>query len=124
MTTPPCSGYCTGCGQPCGMTTPQGVTTPLPQGMTTPLQRVTTPRDDHPSKSDHPSLINPPILVTTEIAALHAGRPVRTIYRWATERRLTRHGTPGKGNARWNLREIPGWSPSSGRPQPPPPPVL
>lgn len=84
--------------------------------MTTPTPTVVT--------TETPVQLLVPILVTTEIAALHAGRPVRTIYRWANERRLTRHGTPGKGNARWNLREIPGWSPRSGRPQPPPPPVL
>lgn len=115
MTTPPetCEGYCRACGSHYpGMTTPPddhpSLTTPPPTVVTT-----TTP----------PPLLKP-VLVDTEAAALYAGRPPRTIYRWATERRLTRHGTPGKGNARWNLREIPGWNPSSGRPKPPPPPVL
>lgn len=64
----------------------------------------------------------PPILVDTEAAALHAGRTVTVIYRWAREGRLTKHGTAGKGNARWNLREIPAWS-GKGE-MPPPPPVI
>lgn len=44
-------------------------------------------------------------LVTTEQAALYTGRPVGTIWRWASEGRITRHGS-GK-NVRYDLDELP-----------------
>lgn len=65
-----------------------------------------------------------PILVDTATAAFAAGREEKVIYRWANEGRLTRHGGVGKGNARWDLREIPAWDgPDSGKPRPAPPSV-
>jgi hypothetical protein len=64
-----------------------------------------------------------PLLVDTEAAATWAGRSVWVIYRWASEGRLTRHGGRGRGNARWDLREVPEWKPDSGRPKPEAPPV-
>lgn len=43
--------------------------------------------------------------LTTAQAAVYTGRPVSTIRRWATEGRITRHGS-GK-NVRYDLRELP-----------------
>lgn len=47
-----------------------------------------------------------PILVTASEASLWTGRPVGTIWRWASEGRIRRHGGPGK-KARYDLRELP-----------------
>lgn len=47
----------------------------------------------------------PPALANAADAAYWAGRPVGTIWRWASEGRISRYGT-GK-NIRYNLREIP-----------------
>lgn len=44
-------------------------------------------------------------LVTAEDAAYYTGRPVGTIWRWASEGRISRYGT-GKA-VRYNLRELP-----------------
>jgi hypothetical protein len=44
-------------------------------------------------------------LVTAEDAAYYTGRPVGTIWRWASEGRIGRYGT-GKA-VRYNLRELP-----------------
>jgi hypothetical protein len=46
-----------------------------------------------------------PILVTAKEAGLWTGRPVGTIWRWASERRITRHETPR--GTRYDLRELP-----------------
>ena len=50
-----------------------------------------------------------PILVTATEAALWTGRPVGTIWRWASEGRITTHRTPNsrKRDARYDLRELP-----------------
>lgn len=45
-------------------------------------------------------------LITAEDAAYYTGRPVGTIWRWASEGRISRYGT-GKA-VRYNLRELPG----------------
>lgn len=47
----------------------------------------------------------PPTLVTATDAAYYTGRSVGTIWRWASEGRLTRHGY-GK-QVRYDLRELP-----------------
>jgi excisionase family DNA binding protein len=44
-------------------------------------------------------------LITAEDAAYYTGRPVGTIWRWASEGRISRYGT-GKA-VRYNLRELP-----------------
>jgi hypothetical protein len=46
-----------------------------------------------------------PILVTAKEASLWTGRPVGTIWRWASERRISRYGQ-GK-DTRYDLRELP-----------------
>lgn len=50
-----------------------------------------------------------PILVTAAEAALWTGRPVGTIWRWASEGRITTHRAPNarKRDARYDLRELP-----------------
>lgn len=47
-----------------------------------------------------------PTLVTEGMAAYWTGRPGSTIRRWATEGRVRRYGK-GRGNVRYNLRELP-----------------
>jgi hypothetical protein len=47
----------------------------------------------------------PPALVNAADAAYWAGRPVGTIWRWASEGRIGRYGS-GK-TVRYNVREIP-----------------
>lgn len=47
----------------------------------------------------------PPILVTGADAAHYTGRPIGTIWRWASEGRITRYGS-GKG-VRYDLNELP-----------------
>jgi hypothetical protein len=47
----------------------------------------------------------PPILVTAADAAYYTGRPVGTIWRWASEGRIDRYGT-GK-SVRYDLRQLP-----------------
>lgn len=49
-----------------------------------------------------------PVLVTATEAAEWTGRPVGTIWRWASEGRISRYGT-GKGT-RYDLRELPAWT--------------
>jgi excisionase family DNA binding protein len=63
--------------------------------------------------------VSTPILVRPDEAAAYTRRPVHTVYRWAHEGRLTRHGT-GRGRVRYDLRELP----APGQPPPPrkPPP--
>ncbi|WP_255951558.1 DNA-binding protein [Streptomyces odontomachi] len=46
-----------------------------------------------------------PALATAADAAYWAGRPVGTIWRWASEGRISRYGR-GKG-ARYDVRQIP-----------------
>lgn len=46
-----------------------------------------------------------PRLATAEDAAYYAGRPVGTIWRWASEGRITRYGS-GKA-VRYDLFELP-----------------
>ena len=47
----------------------------------------------------------PPALVCAEDAAHYTGRPVGTIWRWASEGRITRYG---KGKAvRYDVHELP-----------------
>lgn len=48
----------------------------------------------------------PLALVTAEDAAYYTGRPVGTIWRWASEGRISRYGS-GKG-VRYNVHELPG----------------
>jgi hypothetical protein len=48
----------------------------------------------------------PLALVTAEDAAYYTGRPVGTIWRWASEGRIHRYGS-GKG-VRYNVHELPG----------------
>lgn len=43
----------------------------------------------------------PPTLISAEDAAYWTGRPVGTIWRWASEGRITRHG------GRYDLHELP-----------------
>lgn len=73
-----------------------------------------------------------PRLVDTEAAEHWTSRPRGTLYRWATEGRITRYGTRGHWGARWDLDELPRYrhmcSPTclSGQgcpPLPDPPPV-
>lgn len=47
----------------------------------------------------------PPKLVTAADAACYTGRPVGTIWRWASEGRITRYGS-GK-SVRYDLGELP-----------------
>lgn len=47
----------------------------------------------------------PPRLVSAADAALYTGRSVGTIWRWASEGRISRHGH-GK-HVRYDLRELP-----------------
>ena len=47
----------------------------------------------------------PPALVTAADAAYYTGRPVGTIWRWASEGRISRYGH-GKG-VRYDARELP-----------------
>lgn len=47
----------------------------------------------------------PPRLVTARDAAHYTGRPVGSIWRWASEGRISRYGH-GKG-VRYDLRELP-----------------
>lgn len=47
----------------------------------------------------------PPTPVTAADAAYYTGRPVGTIWRWASEGRISRYGK-GK-SARYDLRELP-----------------
>lgn len=47
----------------------------------------------------------PPALASAADAAYWAGRPVGTIWRWASEGRITRYGS-GK-HVRYNVHEIP-----------------
>lgn len=46
-------------------------------------------------------------LVDTEAAECWTRRPRGTLYRWASEGRITRHGTRGHWGARWDLDELP-----------------
>lgn len=48
--------------------------------------------------------MNRPWLATAADAAYYTGRPVGTIWRWASEGRISRHGQ-GKA-ARYDLREL------------------
>ena len=53
--------------------------------------------------------VNVPLpLITAEDAAYYTGRPIGTIWRWASEGRITRYGS-GKA-VRYNVRELPGKS--------------
>lgn len=45
-------------------------------------------------------------LITAADAAYYTGRPVGTIWRWASEGRISRYGS-GKA-VRYNVRELPG----------------
>lgn len=57
--------------------------------------------------------------VDTEAALRWVGRPNRqTLYRWASEGRITRYGTPGA--ALWDILELPARR-ADGTPAPPPP---
>ncbi|MFF2475097.1 helix-turn-helix domain-containing protein [Streptomyces sp. NPDC058066] len=47
----------------------------------------------------------PPTLVSAADAAYYTGRPVGTIWRWASEGRITRYGE-GR-NVRYDVRELP-----------------
>lgn len=53
----------------------------------------------------HEEVLVAPVLITAAEAALYTGRPVGTIWRWASEGRITRHGT-GKA-VRYDLAELP-----------------
>jgi hypothetical protein len=46
-----------------------------------------------------------PWLVTASDAAYYTGRPVGTIWRWASEGRITKHGGKGRA-ARYDLRDL------------------
>jgi hypothetical protein len=59
----------------------------------------------------------PPRLVDTEVACLYTGRSRATLYRWAKQGRITRHGGP-----QWDLNELSPHIP--GQPLPSPPPLL
>lgn len=51
--------------------------------------------------------VNMPLaLISAADASYYTGRPVGTIWRWASEGRISRHGH-GKG-ARYDVRELPG----------------
>lgn len=58
-----------------------------------------------------------PLLVSADVAAVWAGRPIGTIYRWASEGRITRHRL--EAGTRYNLHEIPPKT-DDGPGQPPP----
>lgn len=45
-------------------------------------------------------------LITVHEAAIWTGRPLSTIRRWASEGRITRHGS-GRNNVRFDVRELP-----------------
>lgn len=60
-------------------------------------------------------------LVDTLSAVIYTGRPVGTLHRWVHEGRVSRRGGTNRGQARWDLRELPQAIP--GRPLPPPPPL-
>jgi hypothetical protein len=60
-------------------------------------------------------------LVDTLSAVIYTGRPVGTLYAWASEGRVGRYGKAGKGNRLWSLTELPQAIP--GQPLPPPPPL-
>lgn len=60
-------------------------------------------------------------LADTEAACLYTGRPRGTLYRWAAEGRIARHGTRAQSRALWDLDELPACIP--GEPLPKPPPV-
>lgn len=47
----------------------------------------------------------PPFLVTEEYAVIWTGRPASTIRRWASEGRITRHGS-GRGKVRYDIVEM------------------
>lgn len=49
-----------------------------------------------------------PVLITASEAAEWTGRPVGTIWRWASEGRIKRYGT-GK-STKYDLRELPAWT--------------
>lgn len=49
-----------------------------------------------------------PVLITAVEAAEWTGRPVGTIWRWASEGRIKRYGH-GK-RTRYDLRELPAWT--------------
>lgn len=79
--------------------------------MTTPLpRRVGAPRTG-------------PVLVPTEVACVHIGRPRTTLYRWAREGRIRRYGT--RAERLWDLRDIKDqwWAPGVDAPFPDPPGV-
>jgi excisionase family DNA binding protein len=65
------------------------------------------------------------ILLTTAEAAEYIGRSPWTVYRWASEGRLTRYGGRGRNNARWDAKELEcaAWDPRTGDPKPLPPPI-
>lgn len=48
-----------------------------------------------------------PILVTAREASVWTGRPVGTIWRWATEDRITIHKGRTRKDSRYDLRELP-----------------
>lgn len=50
-----------------------------------------------------------PVLITATEAAEWTGRPVGTIWRWASEGRIKRYGGRGR-YARYDLRELPAWT--------------
>lgn len=53
----------------------------------------------------HEEVAVAPVLITAAEAAFYTGRPVGTIWRWASEGRITRHGA-GK-QVRYDLNELP-----------------
>lgn len=59
-------------------------------------------------------------LVDTEVAVAWTGRPRETLYRWAREQRITRHGDSSPRGARWNLAELPRAVPGVNLPDAPP----
>lgn len=59
--------------------------------------------------------------VSTEAACAYTGRSMRTLYRWASEGRIRRYGSPHRGRTKWDLSELPQAVP--GQPQPAPPPL-
>lgn len=46
-------------------------------------------------------------LVDTDCAVMWTGRTRETLYRWAREGRIERHGRRTPQGARWNLNELP-----------------
>ena len=58
-----------------------------------------------------------PLLVSADVAAVWAGRPKGTIYRWGSEGRVTRHRTDS--GTLYDLNEIPPKT-DDGPGQPPP----